>query len=219
MSFRRKVSYIYKIALEITNSPFFDWFILIVIASNTVMLSLDHYPINFSQTIVTERLNIIFTVIFCVELTIKLVAYGFKNFFKGSWFNSFDSLIVIASLIDIIISNVLIAESEYSGSMITVLRGFRLLRLFKLAKQWRRFELLLETMGKSLKDIANFSIFLFLFIFIFTLLALELFAYKAKIDPETEDLTTSKDGVAPSFNFDNFLNSFSLVFIILTNDG
>ncbi len=26
-------------------------------------------------------------------------------------------------------------------------------------------------------------------------------------------------GVSPAFNFDTFLNSFSLVFIILTNDG
>ena len=93
-----------------------------------------------------------------------------------------------------------------------------MLRIFKLAKQWRRFELLLETMAKSLKDISNFSIFLFLFIFIFTLMGLELFAHHAKVNIHT-NLIDMKEGVSPTFNFDNFLNAISLVFIILTNDG
>ena len=73
-------------------------------------------------------------------------------------------------------------------------------------------------MGKSLYDITYFTILMFLFIFIFTLLALELFAYRAKVNPETNEIDMT-NGVEPSFNFDNFLNSFSLVFIILTNDG
>lgn len=77
---------------------------------------------------------------------------------------------------------------------------------------------MLETMGKSFKDIANFAVFMFLFIFIFTLMALELFAFKARINPAT-DMVDHENGESPTFNFDNFLNSFSLVFIILTNDG
>jgi hypothetical protein len=73
-------------------------------------------------------------------------------------------------------------------------------------------------MGESLKDIANFAIFMSIFIFIFTLLGLELFAYKAKINLDTMEVDT-KNGQSPTVNFDTFLNSFSLVFIILTNDG
>jgi hypothetical protein len=77
---------------------------------------------------------------------------------------------------------------------------------------------LLQTLAHSLKDIANFAVFLFLFIFIFTLLAMELFAYRAKFEPDS-DIIDEARGVSPTFNFDTFLNSFSLVFIILTNDG
>lgn len=73
-------------------------------------------------------------------------------------------------------------------------------------------------MAKSVKDIANFAVFMSLFIFIFTLLGLELFAYKAKFKPDTSEIDLL-NGVSPTFNFDTFLNSFSLVFIILTNDG
>ena len=73
-------------------------------------------------------------------------------------------------------------------------------------------------MGKSFKDIVNFAVFLFLFNFVFSLLGLELFAYKAKLNPDTLEVD-QENGTSPNFNFDNFLNSFSLVFIILTNDG
>jgi voltage-dependent calcium channel L type alpha-1D len=155
-----------------------------------------------------------------VEIILKLLAFGIKSFFKGSWFNTFDLLIVISSLIDIIIANVVIQKSSMkkSGSVITALRGFRLLRIFKLARSWKRFELLLETLASTLKDVASFSILLFLFIYIFTLLGMELFAHKAKLDPDT-GYVDSVNGESPTFNFDDFLNSFSLVFIILTNDG
>ena len=151
-----------------------------------------------------------------------MMAVGIKTFFKSSWFNTFDCIIVIASLTDLVVSNVLSSSKSNNGdaksNVITVLRTLRLLRVFKLAKHWKRLELLLETMGKSLIDISNFSVFLLIFMFIFTLLGLELFAYKAKINLDTNAIDLV-DGVSPVFNFDTFLNSFSLVFIILTNDG
>jgi hypothetical protein len=92
------------------------------------------------------------------------------------------------------------------------------MRVLKLSREWKRFELLLETMRNTLKDVASFSFLLFLFTFIFTLMGLELFAYKAMLDPET-NFVDLENGVSPTFNFDTFMNSFSLVFIILTNDG
>ena len=47
---------------------------------------------------------------------------------------------------------------------------------------------------------------------------MELFAHKVKFnkDSDTVDLV---NGESPSVNFDSFINSFSLVFIVLTNDG
>jgi hypothetical protein len=67
----------------------------------------------------------------------------------------------------------------------TALRAFRLLRVFKLAKTWKRFQLLLETMVHTLRDVASFSVLLLLFIFILTLLGMELFSNKVKLDPVT----------------------------------
>jgi hypothetical protein len=41
-------------------------------------------------------------------------------------------------------------------------------------------------LGRTLIDIATFSVLLFLFIFVFTLLGLELFAHKAKVNLDTD---------------------------------
>jgi len=91
-----------------------------------------------------------------------------------------------------------------------------LLRIFKLARTWKRFEILIQTLGRTLVDIATFSILLFLFIVTFTLLGLELFANRAKF---LDDMVDNVNGSSPRNNFDRFMNSFTTVFIVLTNDG
>jgi Ion transport protein len=203
----------------LSEAVYFEYFMAVAIVLNTLILSLDRYPINIAQTSVIEKVNIFFTCVFLIEMIIKLIAMGILNYFRGSLFNVFDSGIVIASIVDIFLSNILISgDSESSGSVITALRGFRLLRIFKLAKSWKRFELLLETLGRTLKDIATFSILLFLCIFTFTLLGLELFANRAKYDLDA-DLVDPESGQSPLFNFDDFLHSFTTVFVVLTNDG
>ncbi len=75
---------------------------------------------------------------------------------------------------------------------------------------------MVETLRRTLADIATFSILLFIFIITFTLLGLELFANRAKF---TDKIIDQENGKSPVYNFDNFGNSFTTVFILLTNDG
>ena len=72
-------------------------------------------------------------------------------------------------------------------------------------------------MLRTLKDISTFSVLLFIFIFIYTLLGLEVFAFQAKFN--SNDQLDLKNGEAPEINFDGFIQSFSTVFIVLTNDS
>ena len=77
---------------------------------NTIILALDKYPINLDQTLVLEKLNIVFTIIFTLEMLIKIMALGLKNYFKGTMFNLFDCGVVIASIVDIFLSNLLVND-------------------------------------------------------------------------------------------------------------
>jgi len=141
-----------------------------------------------------------------------------SKFYFKELFNIFDCTIVLISCIDVSLSYAFVNYNNGgSNGAISALRAFRLLRIFKLAKSWKKFQYLLKTIIKTLKDISIFSILLFLFIFIYTLLGLELFAYTCKKNSKDEiDLV---NGTAPLNNFDTFLGAFLTVFVTLTGDS
>jgi voltage-gated sodium channel type X alpha len=78
-------------------------------------------------------------------------------------------------LIDIIVTNSL-PEKQLGSGAITAFRAFRLMRVFKLAEQWRRLQSLLNIIMQSLRDISSFSVLLLLLIFIYVMIGLELFS-------------------------------------------
>ena len=153
-------------------------------------------------------------------MAIKTLALGFRDYLKGKAFNQVDAVIVLLSLIDIVISTLFLWDSHQisSGVGITIMRSFRLMRVFKLPRYWMRFELLLETLSKTLIGIRAFSVILVLFTYIYTIMGQDFFADKAKFDPNTNEIDIIA-GVSPTFNFDTFINSFFTVFIVITNDG
>jgi hypothetical protein len=61
-------------------------------------------------------------------------------------------------------------------------------------------------------------VLLFIFIFTYTLFGLEVFAYRAKIDFKN-DVVDNVNGESPQNNFDTFLDSFTTVFVVLTNES
>lgn len=48
-------------------------------------------------------INIVFTSLFTMESVLKIIGFGFKNYFKDSW-NTFDFITVIGSIVDAVIS-------------------------------------------------------------------------------------------------------------------
>lgn len=120
-------------------------------------------------------------------------------------------------MVDLVISVSQNGQQANSNSSISAFRAFRLLRIFKLVKSWKKFQDLIVTIMRSLKDVSNFGILLCLFIFIYTLLGMELFAYKVKFDTNG-NMTSDDTGTNPRINFDKFYNAFITVFIVLTGE-
>ena len=80
----------------------FSYFISLSIILNTVVLSFDEYPEDLYQNMILEKINIVFFTIFFVEMVIKIIGYGLRDYFKDS-FNTFDCIIVLISCIDVIL--------------------------------------------------------------------------------------------------------------------
>lgn len=82
---------------------------------------------------IAQILNEFFTITFVIEMVIKLVGLGLREYARDS-FNLFDAFIVIMSLVDMTIEATL--SGDFPTSAFSAFRGVRLLRIFKIARSW-----------------------------------------------------------------------------------
>jgi len=83
---------------------------MLSIIFNTIVLSLDEYPISPARQWIIENFNYFFFIIFCLELILKLVGLGIKGYLKDK-FNIFDLLIIILSIIELIVDRLIIKSN------------------------------------------------------------------------------------------------------------
>lgn len=151
---------------EICETQIFERTIITLILLNTLSLASEHYEEAYAVTKTNEIANLFFTVIFAVEMVMKLYGFGCKKYAEDS-FNLFDAFIVTMSYVELVVPK---DESGEGGGGLGMLRAFRLLRIFKIIKSWESLKVLLGAVVGSLGDITNLGILIFLFLFIFALL-------------------------------------------------
>ena len=215
VSERYKDTCAHRFFFSICNNTYFSVFILLCIAVNTVTLSLDRYPIDYDVFMKLEIINNVCTYIFVGEMVIKLLGLGIKGYLMDSM-NQFDGLIVIVSLVEIIIASQTDSQDNIS---LTIFRGFRLLRVFRLARNWDSFHKMMVKIGQTLKDILNFLVVLLIVVSVFSLLGAELFNNYVRFD--NQNMVVSLDdptGLPPVQNFDSFENSFVSIFVCLIGE-
>ena len=97
---RAQKSIIYQKCLMVSTSASFNFIISTAIVLNTVVLAMDRYPNETSKMMLMDFLNFIFYIIFLVEMIVKMVATGFRMYFKDNY-NAFDFFVMFVSTIDI----------------------------------------------------------------------------------------------------------------------
>ena len=118
-----------------------------------------------------EILNVIFTLIYTLEMIIKLIALK-GQYFKDNW-NNFDFMIVLIAWIGLISLYMLKIKYIY---LTTMVRAFRISRLLKLIHRAKNLQKILDTFLYALPEIANTGALLFLFLLLFTVLGVFLFS-------------------------------------------
>jgi hypothetical protein len=77
-----------------------------------------------------------FFAIFIIEMITKIIGMGPKLYIRD-YFNIFDALIVILSIVDVSITFSANDDNSDGGkSAISAFRAFRLIRVFKLSRSW-----------------------------------------------------------------------------------
>ncbi|XP_061564644.1 sodium channel protein type 4 subunit alpha A [Cololabis saira] len=184
--------------------PFVDLAITICIVLNTLFMAMEHYPMTAEFDNMLSVGNLVFTGIFTAEMVFKLIAMDPYYYFQVGW-NIFDSIIVSLSLVELGLANV---------QGLSVLRSFRLLRVFKLAKSWPTLSMLIKIIGNSVGALGNLTLVLAIIVFIFAVVGMQLFgkSYKDCVCKISEDCEL------PRWHMHDFFHSFLIVFRILCGE-
>ncbi|XP_051735531.1 sodium channel, voltage gated, type VIII, alpha subunit a isoform X3 [Ctenopharyngodon idella] len=193
-----------EIVNMIVMDPFVDLAITICIVLNTLFMAMEHYPMTPQFEHVLSVGNLVFTGIFTAEMFAKLVAMDPYYYFQEGW-NIFDGIIVSLSLMELGLADV---------EGLSVLRSFRLLRVFKLAKSWPTLNMLIKIIGNSVGALGNLTLVLAIIVFIFAVVGMQLFgkSYKDCV------CKISQDCVLPRWHMNDFFHSFLIVFRVLCGE-
>uniref|UniRef100_A0A671XYD1 Sodium channel protein n=1 Tax=Sparus aurata TaxID=8175 RepID=A0A671XYD1_SPAAU len=188
----------------IVMDPFVDLAITICIVLNTLFMAMEHYPMTEHFEGVLATGNLVFTGIFAGEMFAKLIAMDPYYYFQEGW-NCFDGFIVTLSLVELGLADV---------EGLSVLRSFRLLRVFKLAKSWPTLNMLIKIIGNSVGALGNLTLVLAIIVFIFAVVGMQLFgkSYKDCV------CKIAQDCELPRWHMNDFFHSFLIVFRVLCGE-
>ncbi|XP_013377564.1 PREDICTED: voltage-dependent L-type calcium channel subunit alpha-1S isoform X2 [Chinchilla lanigera] len=193
-----KNPYQYQVWYIVTSS-YFEYLMFALIMLNTICLGMQHYHQSEQMNQISDILNVAFTIIFTLEMILKLMAFKARGYFGDPW-NVFDFLIVIGSIIDVILSEIdtFLASSgglyclgggcgnvdpdESARISSAFFRLFRVMRLIKLLSRAEGVRTLLWTFIKSFQALPYVALLIVMLFFIYAVIGMQMFGKIAMVD-------------------------------------
>ncbi|KAM8724154.1 voltage-dependent T-type calcium channel subunit alpha-1I isoform 2-T2 [Acanthopagrus schlegelii] len=192
---------------------YLDLIITFIICINVITMSLEHYNQPHSLDLALKYCNYFFTSTFVLESVLKLIAFGFRRFFKERW-NQLDLAIVLLSVMGITLEEIEISAAlPINPTIIRIMRVLRIARVLKLLKMATGMRALLDTVVQALPQVGNLGLLFMLLFFIYAALGVELFG----------ELVCNPDypceGMSRHATFENFGMAFLTLFQVSTGDN
>jgi hypothetical protein len=154
---------------KIVGHQYFDSFILLLILFSTILLTIEN-PLddpNGNKNKILNKIDIVVTTIFTLELILKVAVYGFllngtESYMRNSW-NIMDCIIVIFSIISVVFSGV-------NLGIIKVLRMLRVLRPLRMISRNPGLRIAVQSLINAIPDIGNVLVVSLLFLLLFAIL-------------------------------------------------
>uniref|UniRef100_A0A4W5RMW9 Voltage-dependent calcium channel type A subunit alpha-1 n=1 Tax=Hucho hucho TaxID=62062 RepID=A0A4W5RMW9_9TELE len=185
-------------------SPSFEYTVMVMIALNTVVLMMKYYSAPAAYDTVLKHLNTAFTVLFSLECILKIMAFGFVNYFRDTW-NIFDFITVLGSITEIIVD----LQSINTFNM-SFLKLFRAARLIKLLRQGYTIRILLWTFVQSFKALPYVCLLIAMLFFIYAIIGMQVFG-NIKLNDENH--------INQHNNFKTFSGALMLLFRSATGES
>jgi len=147
-----------ELCYNVQGHPYFERFIMTLIALSSLKLAVDTYMNDFAadsiEILISEAADSFFTWSFTLECLIKILALGFTmdegSYLRDSW-SQLDFFIVITSLIDFFLRNV-------DLPFIKILRLLRTLRPLRVISHNKSLRLIVTALFESVGSIVNVSV-------------------------------------------------------------
>ncbi|XP_020566803.1 voltage-dependent R-type calcium channel subunit alpha-1E isoform X2 [Oryzias latipes] len=185
-------------------SPSFEYTVLVMIALNTVVLMMKYHSAPTAYDTVLKHLNTAFTVLFSMECILKIMAFGFVNYFRDTW-NIFDFITVLGSITEIVVD----LQSVNTINM-SFLKLFRAARLIKLLRQGYTIRILLWTFVQSFKALPYVCLLIAMLFFIYAIIGMQVFG-NIKLNDESH--------INQHNNFKTFFSALMLLFRSATGES
>lgn len=178
---------------------------LISVVLNTMVMAMEAYG-NSSATInILSWANYIFTWVFIVEMTLKLLAIGPKKYVQEAM-NILDGSVVLLSIVELSMATG--GDSNLSAfKTMRILRTLRVLRIVRILRALKQMQVIIAVIQRSASSFVYIAMLLLVCCFIFTLLGKTIFGNKLNYQPK------------PRGNFDSFQIAFITVFQVLTMEN
>lgn len=181
--------------------------------------------------ITLNYIDILVTILFALECTLKIIAFGFvangKHSYMRTFWNILDFLVVIFSISGFFVNDSLKFEK---------LKIFRILRIFRplrLISRNKGLKVAINSLINSIPSILNLLVVCLIFFLLFGIFGTNYFkgaffycdmsnvnkVYHESIKNKIDCFNYGGDWINSDFNFDNILNSSINLFVLSTTEG
>jgi len=172
-----------------------EFFILSLIIGNSILIFIQEFELKGN---LLDFIEPIFTVLFVVEMLIKVNERGFKNYISDGW-NKLDFFLIVVSIPSL--ATVFYTDSVLDLNILLTLRVFRVFKFFRLLKFFPNINPLISSIQRAIK--ASYIVIAGFFVLVFIVSLVTCSIYK-RIVPEY---------------FENPISSFYSIFRLFSVEG
>ncbi|CAH8477757.1 unnamed protein product [Schistosoma bovis] len=217
-------------------SHFGNIVLVCILVSSILLAAEDPLHANSPRNRILNMFDYFFTSVFTVEITLKMISYGFvlhEGAFCRSVFNLLDLIVVCVALVSFVLQNQTI-------SAVKILRVLRVLRPLRAINRAKGLKHVVQCMIIAIKSIGNIVLVTFLLEFMFAVIGVQLFKGKfyscTDISKHVEEdckgqfieykdmslddpILSEREWKNADFNFDNVPNALLTLFAVSTFEG
>ncbi|XP_052873705.1 sodium channel protein 60E-like [Anopheles cruzii] len=162
-----------QFVLQYVDTPAFEWFVLVLIFASSITLCFEdiHLDKNKDLKRVLYWTNLVFCLIFIIEMFLKWIALGFTKYFSSFW-TILDFVIVFVSVFSLLI------EENENLKVLRSLRTLRALRPLRAISRWQGMRIVVNALMYAIPSIFNVLLVCLVFWLIFSIMGVQFFGGK-----------------------------------------